>query len=159
MAPQTTEENVTEMEIDCVLVNEEEMLKSLSELKCNKACGPDGLKAEVLIHADQETKDDIRGLMNRCLLGENVPNEWRKARIHPVHKKGDPKVASNFRGIAISNAMYKLNANILYARLQCNVDAFNLLPDTQNGFRPKRSAIDNIYVLNHTIGRTLKRGK
>lgn len=144
---------------DCVVIDEEELLKSVAELKCNKACGPDGLKAEVLIHADQETKDAIRGIMNRCLLGEDVPDEWREARIHPIHKKGDPKVASNYRGIAISNAMYKLYANILYARLQRYVDANNLLPDTQNGFRPKRSAIDNIYVLNHTIGKTLRRNK
>lgn len=95
-----------------------------------------------LIHADQETKDAIRGFMNRCLLGENVPNEWREARIHTVHKKGDPKVASNYRGIAIMQCK-KLYANILSASLQRYVNANNLLPDTQNDFRPKRSAIDN----------------
>lgn len=143
------------VDMDTELVDNEEMAAQIRRLKRNKASGPDGLKAEALIHADQETKEAIQRIINRCLSGEAIPDEWKEARIHPIHKKGDPRVPLNYRGIAICNAGYKLYANVLYTRLQRHVESHNLLPDSQNGFRSNRSAIDNIYVLNHAVGKAL----
>ena len=56
---------------------------------------------------------------------------------HP--EKGDPRVASNYRGIAIVNAIYKLVATILKTKLNTFVEQNEVIPNTQNGFRSGRS--------------------
>ena len=131
----------------------------VQRMKTKKAAGSDGIEAEAIIHADQATKSKIRGIMSQCLLGMELPREWREARIFALHKKGDPSVAKNYRGISITNSAYKLYASILHSRLERFVEEQNLLPDGQNGFRKGRSTIDNIYILNHCVRRTLQDGK
>ena len=133
----------------------EEFEGHVKKLKLRKAAGPDDLKAESIVFADEETKTKIHCIVNRCLQGHPIPQEWRAAKIFPLHKKGDPQVASNYRGIALVNSIYKLYSNILAERLTAFVEERNILPDCQNGFRKRRSAIDNIYILNTCIQTTL----
>lgn len=146
----------TEQEVE---VDSEEFERHIKELKEHKAVGPDQLKAELLKLADPETRESIRGVINDSINGRDIPKEWNTARLHPVHKKGDLAVASNYRGIAIVNSAYKLYANILRARLAEFVEEKKLLPDTQSGYREGRSAIDNIYIINHVVGTTLAKNE
>lgn len=141
------------------LIAADELEGHILGLKTGKAEGPDGLKAEALKHADAKSKEAMRTIFNKCLKGLNFPVGWRKARIHPILKKGDPTVPANYRGIAIGDSMYKLYASILGARLEKYVEDNNLLPDSQNGFRKLRSAVDNIYILNHIIAKAVSKKK
>lgn len=131
----------------------------LNRMKNKKATGVDQVSAEMIKYADPGTKEKIRMIMEKCLGGATIPSEWKEARIHPIHKKGDTGVAENYRGIAIVNGIYKLYAQIICARLNTYCEEHDLLPDCQNGFRKQRSTIDAIYVLNHCVQTTLARGK
>lgn len=115
--------------------------------------------AEAYLYADVNTKSDIKNIMERCINGDDLPPSWRESIIHPIHKKGPTIVAANYRGIAIGNSIYKLYASILRSRLEDYVEYEEILPDTQNGFRVLRSAIDNIYILNFAAQMALKRKK
>ena len=121
-----------------------EFYNHLKKLKLKKAAGPDGIKAESILFADEETIRKIHRIFNHCIQGNRIPNEWRDAKIFPLHKKGDPREASNYRGISLVNIVYKLYANVIVERLEKFVEESNILPDCQNGFRKKRSTIDNI---------------
>lgn len=68
-------------------------------------------------------------------------------------------MATNYRGIAVGNTIYKLMATIVNNRLKEYVEQHNILPDTQNGFRSGRSTIDNISILNHCIEKSFGSGK
>ena len=131
----------------------------ISKLKLNKASGDDQLKAEAIIYADKVTKGNIKAIMEKCLNGQSIPENWRDSIIWPIHKKGSKTNAENYRGIAIGNAIYKLYANIVNSRLENFIESQNILPDTQNGFRKLRSTTDNIYILNHIINSKLHNGK
>lgn len=61
-------------------------------------------------------------------------------------------VVTNYRGIAIGNAIQKLLAIIIVRRLQEYLEVNDILPDTQNGFRQGRSTVDNLYILNAAMG-------
>lgn len=71
---------------------------------------------------------------------------WRDTIIFPLYKKGPPELAQNYRGISLVNSGYKLYASIIKKRLSVFVEKNVILPDCQNGFRAKRSTIDNIYI-------------
>lgn len=137
------------------IITQEEFLVALAQLKEKKAEGPDGLKAEAIIHADVNTKLEIRRQMNDILQGGEIPSEWGESYIWPIYKKGDPRDPTNYRGIAIGNAVHKLLANIVRSRLQKLAEDRGFLPDTQNGFRTNRSTVDSIYIINACIQTTL----
>ena len=70
------------------------VLKLLSNLKPDKAAGPDSIKPVVLKHLKMEIASVI------CLLFEKtgqLPSEWKKAQVCPLFKKGDKTEPSNYR--------------------------------------------------------------
>ena len=132
-------------------LSNEEFLIALSRLKAQKAQGPDGLKAEAIIHANHSTKQELRRQLNEILQGGEIPPEWGESLIWPIHKKGDPTLAKNYRGIAIGNAIHKLLAIVIQSRLQKIAEDMNMLPDSQNGFRRNRSTVDSLFIMNSCI--------
>lgn len=133
----------------------EEFTIAIRQLKERKAAGPDLLKAESLIFADQSSHENLKSLVEAILKGGEVPAAWCDSTLWPIHKKGDRDNPANYRGIAIGNAIYKLLAVIVGNRLRHFVETHNILPDTQNGFREKRSTVDNIAILNGCVQQCL----
>lgn len=142
-----------------ISITPEEFNRHLEKLKDGKAAGPDQLKAEALKNATTAMKEKLREVCERALRGEGIPDEWRDARIHPIHKKGDPSVPENYRGIAICCSPYKFYASIINTRLEEFVTANDILPDTQNGFRRERSGMNNIFILDQLVQRAVIKRK
>lgn len=132
-------------------ISRDEWIEVWNTLKRNKAAGPDQLKAESFIYADENVREDARIQVERVLNGAPIPAEWTEAVIYPIYKKGNPELASNYRGIAIGNVIYKLLSTLLNQRLKVFVETNNVLPDTQNGFRSGRSTVDNLYIMNQCV--------
>lgn len=139
-----------------VEVDVEEFDGHVRRLKKNKAAGCDGLEGETMIFAGEETKNKIRIIMSERLGGGRLLEECREATIFPLHKKGIPPVAANYRGISLVNSGYNLYASVIHSRLEKFAEENSLLRDTQNGFRLKRSTTDNIFILNHCAQKVLK---
>lgn len=77
-----------------------------------------------------------------------VPIEWKKSII-ALYKRGDQEEVGNYRGISLLCTAYKVNAEVLRMRLEKVIEEKNLVSESQTGFRKGKSAIDNIFVLNH----------
>jgi len=60
-------------------------------------------------------------------------------------KRGDRDSSENYRGIALGNAAYKILSIIILGKIKPYIE--NIMGDYQNGFRDRRSVIDNIFVL------------
>ena len=140
-----------------ITFEEGEFERLINSLKKGKAAGTDRIEAEALIYADDSTRQKIKVIMEQCMNGYPIPEEWRDVAIFPLLKKGDPSNPQNYRGISIVNSGYKLYANILLGRLERFVEDQDILPDCQNGFRKQRSTIDNIYILNHAVQKCLQK--
>ena len=97
--PECNKVESTTRRITAPYLSNEQFLVALSRLK---AKGPDGFTAEVLIHANQVTKQELRRQLNEILQGGEIPPEWGESLIWPIHKKGDPALAKKYRGFFIS---------------------------------------------------------
>ena len=75
----------------------------------------------------------------------NCPQEFKDAMIVTIFKKGDRTQCGNYRGISLLSTAGKVLAKILLARLQ--QVASKILPESQSGFRARRSTIDPIFTL------------
>jgi sorting nexin-29 len=69
------------------------------------------------------------------------------AKARNNYKKGDRLNCNNYRLITLLNIAYKIFAILLHKRLMEIIE--NKLENNQMGFRPNRSAIDNIFIVRH----------
>jgi hypothetical protein len=67
--------------------------------------------------------------------------------VTPIYKKADPIEPKNYRPITLGSAIDKLYNLVLNARIMTFLEDNDKLHDGQQGFRPGRSSIDNIYML------------
>ncbi|KAE8737576.1 hypothetical protein FOCC_FOCC016960, partial [Frankliniella occidentalis] len=68
-----------------------------------------------------------------------MPEEWQKAMLMPLPKKGDLSQCTNYRGIALLCTAYKVHSYFLMQRLE--VATAGKIGNYQCGFRRKRSTM------------------
>jgi hypothetical protein len=80
---------------------------------------------------------------------EELPQQWKKSIIVPIHKKGDMTDCNNYKGISLLSTAYKILSNILLARLTPYVS--EVIGDHQCGFHCNRSTTDQIFYIQQIL--------
>ena len=126
-------------------ITREEVEKALNTLKNGKAAGPDGIPAELLKYGGQPMVDVMHKLMLKIWEDDEIPEEWGKAAVINLYKKGDPLQCGNYRGLSLLVTARKCYTTIIKGRMNKKLE--EILGEEQAGFRPNRSTTDMIYVL------------
>ena len=132
-------------DLNCI-ITDEEVKQNIGHLHTNKSPGPDGIPAEFFKCTTELTIPYLTIVFNNIFTSGNIPDDWGKSIICPLHKKGSINDPNNFRGISLINTVCKIFANILVARLDKWTDKFNVIHESQAGFRRQYSTIDNIFT-------------
>ena len=83
-------------------------------------------------------------LFNRLLVGEPMPEEWRRSVLIPIYKnKGDQQCCGNYRGIKRITHTMKVWERIIEARLRDSVE----ISKQQYGFMPEKGTTDAMFAL------------
>ena len=138
--------------------SEDEVIKSVKQLKSNKAGGPDKIINEFLIHGRQILVLTICKLFNKIYDMSYFPEEWAEGYIIPLHKKGSANDVENYRGITLLSILGKLFTRVLNNRLSEWAENYYVLIEAQAGFRPGMGTTDNIFVLHGLITHILNQG-
>ena len=136
--------------LDAVITNSE-ILKAVSSLKNKKASGHDGITNEIIKTSMPELVQCYKHLFNLILVNGQFPDCLRNNLIKPLHKGGDLKDPSNYRGIAMSSCLSKLFCKILDSRLQAYLEEYDIINRCQIGFRPKSRTSNHILVLTSIV--------
>ena len=87
-------------------------------------------------------------LFNRLLMGERMPEEWRRSVLIPIYKnKRDPQCCGNYRGIKLRSHTMKVCEKIIEARLRNRVE----ISKQQYGFMPGKGTTDAMFALKMLI--------
>ena len=87
------------------------------------------------------------------------PKQWTKRIILPIHKKGDLKEPSNYRGITLVSCFGKLFTVIINERLKKWAVQNEIISDAQFGFKADYSTVDAIFILQSLINKTINKKK
>ena len=122
------------MDIKLGPFTQEELDSVLKKIKNRKATGLDEIPPEV---CKTRQFDDI--LLRHCnaVYNQNPFDRWMKGFILPFPKKGDLRLAKNYRGITLTSIAAKIYNALLRNRIEPKID--NILRKKQNGFRRNRS--------------------
>ena len=122
-----------------IQVSRSGVLKLLSNLKIHKATGPDGIPGRLLKLCANELASPFTLLFQVSLDTGTIPQDWKKAKIVPVFKKGDKGKVENYRPISLTSIPCKLLEHIIHSSVMDHFDKFQIIDDAQHGFRQKRS--------------------
>ena len=124
----------------------DEIGRAISGLIDGKAPEGDGIPAEVWKHGGDNPFSRLHQLINNAWEVGSVPQAWKDVNIVTMYKKGDRTHCVNYRGISLLSIADKIFARFLLNRLSTHIIP-EVVPETQCGFRGKRSTVDMIFCL------------
>jgi Reverse transcriptase (RNA-dependent DNA polymerase)/Endonuclease-reverse transcriptase len=136
-APPSAEQQPTISEVICTPADVHKLLCATKE---NNATGPDGVPAALLKNAATAICASLAHIFNKS-LAQGLPSEWKTASVTPIHKDGCKRDFSNYRPISITSLVGKVLERIVRDKLSDFFEANDVIPDTQHGFRRRRSCI------------------
>ena len=135
------------------------IFKLLKNLKSSKSTGPDSIPAFILKEAAQELAPILTLIFQRSLDTGIVPEEWRKAWIVPIYKKGDKHLPGKYRPVSLTPITCKVLKHVIHSSIMSHFDQHNILCDNQHGFRKKRSCETQLIVTIQDIAKNLSKGR
>jgi hypothetical protein len=86
-------------------------------------------------------------LFLQCCKQQSIPLSWKNSNTIPLYKKGSPFHLSNHRPIALANTIYKLFTRTLTTMLSSFGKRYQILHNSQEGFRQERCMSRQIQTL------------
>ena len=140
-------------------ITQEEIESVLQTMKCGKAAGTDGIKAEMFQCCSNLLMPYLVAIFNNIMSTGIFPSEWAKGIIVPLHKKGNVNSVDNYRGISQMDTFGKILTSVLNNRLQRFAKLFEKIPESQAGFRQAYCTADNIFTLHCLVQKYLSKGR
>ena len=135
------------------------MQKAIKELKTGQACGGDMLINELYVFGIVSLIPKLTVLFNLIFFSAHFPSAWKNEVIIPIYKNGDRGHVNNFRGITLLSTLGKLLTKVLNNRLTFWSDTYDIISNSQAGFRKGRGTIDNIFIIQSIVDYSLEQGK
>ena len=104
-----------------------------------KSPGPDRAHPKILFELSSVIDKPLYLIFKNSFERGIVPDSWKVAIIKALFKKGDKKLASNYRPVSLTSILCKLMEKIIRKRITDHMNSFNLLSDKQFGFLGGRS--------------------
>ena len=113
-------------------------------MKKGKAVGRDELAVEVWKYMGKMGIKFLTRLFNRLLVGEQMPEEWRRSVMILIYKnKGDAQCCENYRGITLVSHTMTVWERIIETRLRDRVE----ISKQQYEFMPGKETTDAMFAL------------
>lgn len=137
--------------LESFTISPAETLDKLNKMNINKSPGPDMFYPRILRNTSEEITEALTLIFNKSIEQGNVPEDWKMANITPIFKKGDKKLAGNYRPISLTSVVGKLLESIIRDKIVEHLEQCNLIRDSQHGFRAKRSCLTNLVEFYHKL--------
>ena len=142
--------------ISCFEVTQGEIIAAIDEMKGNASCPTKDVPAQVFKQCKLVLSKPLFLIWKKSFLCGEIPNEYKNQMIIPVHKKGSKTLAKNFRPISLTSHEVKIMERVLRKRITNYLENFNLINDSQHGFRRFHSCTTQLlsqlhYVLSNSV--------
>ncbi|KFV61625.1 RNA-directed DNA polymerase from mobile element jockey, partial [Dryobates pubescens] len=94
-------------------IHEELVRALLSHLDTHKSVGPDGIHPRVLRELADELAKPLSIIFLQSWLTAEVPDDWKRANVVPIHKKGRMEEPGNYRPVSLTSVPGKVMEQIM----------------------------------------------
>ena len=115
-----------------------EMVKRLiHDLNVHKSSGPDGIHPRFMQELSAELSIPLTMIFKKSIESAQFPDQWKVARVSAIFKKGNKKLASNYR--PVSSIVCRTFEKIIRDHIVSFLMEHGLLSNFQFGFMKGRS--------------------
>ena len=111
----------------------------IDKISSNKASGYDGLSVRVLKKIAPVFANPLCKLLNLSISTNSFPNQWKIAKVTPLHKGGARNDINNYRPISVLPILSKILEKHVASSLSVFLRHNNLLYELQSAFRSGHS--------------------
>ncbi|MES9905329.1 MAG: reverse transcriptase domain-containing protein [Sedimenticola sp.] len=130
--------------LNSIEINEETVKKLANKLKPEKSQGPDGINPKFIKETIDNISKPLTKIFQKSIEENSVPNDWRKANISAIHKKGSKKKAENYRPISLTSIICKMMERAIRDEIVQHMEENNLFSVHQHGFRKGHSCVTQL---------------
>ena len=135
------------------------MFKKLSTLPQHKATGHDKIPPKFLRDSAASIAPIITHIVNLSIEQGRVPQNFKLARVTPLHKKGSKLDPGNYHPVSILSSISKIMEKIVFEQVAKYLDENKLMYEFQSGFRTSHSTDTCLLYLNDRIKHEVDLGR
>ena len=120
-------------------ITTEDVKKKLDKLNTAKSKGPDCLHPRVLRETSSELAAPLANIYNSSIASGVLPDDWKKANISAIFKKGVKKDPSNYRPVSLTSITCKILESFIRDEVYKHIKRNKLFSKKQFGFISGRS--------------------
>ena len=136
----------------------EDLASVLLVFKGNKASRPSPVPSQLVKHLAPACISAL-SWMFFIVDKAGLPAKWNEVRVMPVFKKGDSRLASNYRLVSVMGPIAKLYSTCMNLTLTKQAAAKGWRATTQAGFRPTCHLEDLVFPMDVLLANALWEGK
>ena len=125
--------------------------KLLKGLNISKASGPDKIPNRALKMAAEQISPVLTFIFNQSYSKGILPDDWRRANIASIFKKGAKSNPANYRPVSLTSVCCKLMEHIVDSQLMNHLSENSIITDYQHAFRSQRSCETQLIATIHDL--------
>ena len=107
----------------------------ISNMSASKSCGTDEIDAKIIKLGKQQLIPAITHIVNLSISSGNFPENWKCAKIIPLHKKDDKTNPKNYRPISLLPVVSKILERSVFIQFVEYLEGSNIMNPAHHGFR------------------------
>ena len=120
-------------------VTEQDVIDQLLTLDVNKAFGPDEISPKILKEGAVELAPILMFIYNESLTKGIFPQDWKRANVIPLFKKGNRHEINNYRPVSLLSVLGKVFERIVFKYIYNYFKDNFVISVNQSRFIPGRS--------------------
>ena len=137
----------------------EDVCRAMKEIDPYGAAPEGDIPARILYECRAQLAYPLWLLWRKSMDVGQIPASLKTQQITPIFKKGDKTVAANYRPVSLTSNMIKTFERVMRDQIVEFLENNNIFPDSQHGFRKRRSCLTQLIEHVDTILKNLQDGK
>ncbi|CAM5148159.1 unnamed protein product [Eretmochelys imbricata] len=131
----------------------------LEKLDVHKSMGPDELHPRVLKELAAVIAEPLAIIFENSWRTGEVPDDWKKANVVPIFKKGKEEDPGNYRPVSLTSVPGKIMEQVLKESILKYLHERKVIRNSQHGFTKGRSCLTNLIAFYDEITGSVDEGK
>jgi hypothetical protein len=127
-----------------ILITEWDVRKKIRKLRAAAAAGPDEIGPRLLKELENEIVGPLTQIFRSSLEKSEVPEDWKRANVAPIFKKGHKADPGNYRPVSLTSVCCKLLESVIRDKMMQYLLNNNLISENQHGFMNNKSCCTNL---------------
>ncbi|CAM5177833.1 unnamed protein product [Eretmochelys imbricata] len=131
----------------------------LEKLDAHKSMGPDALHPRAPKELADVIAEPLAVIFENSWRSGEVPDNWKKANVVPIFKKGKKEDPGNYRPVSLTSVPGKIMEQVLKESILKHLEERKAIRNSQHGFTKGKSCLTNLIAFYDEITGSADEGK